>query len=139
LSKGGEFAQGLEKGRAAALVLHEKLKSDDRLVAGFVPELDIVVFVPRGDSAREISAMSRAIFTAAAKRGLHLAVAELPVTFFDGLASRAGRDRQTVSCLRSVLMKPEHLDWIDRIWDIFQGAADECFSATPTGSRKSAS
>jgi tyrosine decarboxylase / aspartate 1-decarboxylase len=140
LSKGGEFAQGLEKGRAAALTLHEKLKSDDRFVAGFLPELDIVVFAPQGDSAAEMSARSRAIFAAAAKRGLHLAIAELPVTFFDRLASKAaGGDRQTTSCLRSVLMKPEHLDWIDRIWDIFQAAAGECFSAIPIGIRKSAS
>jgi tyrosine decarboxylase/aspartate 1-decarboxylase len=28
----------------------------------------------------------------------------------------------TVTCLRSVLMKPEHLDWVDRIWEIFLAA-----------------
>jgi len=27
-------------------------------------------------------------------------------------------DSATVTCLRSVLMKPEHADWVDRIWDL---------------------
>jgi hypothetical protein len=27
-------------------------------------------------------------------------------------------DRPTITSLRSVLMKPEHADWIDRIWDL---------------------
>ena len=28
------------------------------------------------------------------------------------------RDRKTLTCLRSVLMKPEHRDWIGRIWEL---------------------
>jgi hypothetical protein len=27
--------------------------------------------------------------------------------------------------LRSVLMKPEHLEWIDRIWEILAATADD--------------
>jgi hypothetical protein len=27
-----------------------------------------------------------------------------------------------VTCLRSVLMKPEHAVWLDRIWDAFSAA-----------------
>jgi tyrosine decarboxylase/aspartate 1-decarboxylase len=86
--------------------------------------LDIVVFAPRAGSVSEMSAKSRAIFAAAAERGLHLAVADLPVNFFDSLAPSVRRDRETLTCLRSVLMKPEHLDWIDRIWQILASAAD---------------
>ncbi len=122
LVKHGEFAQRLERGRSAALALYEKAKNDDRFVTAFTPELDIVVFAPQGASISEISAKSRAIFTAAAARGLHLAVADLPVSFFSSLSPRVRRDRETITCLRSVLMKPEHLDWIDRIWDILASA-----------------
>src|SRR6266481_1511585 len=122
LVKRGEFAQRLERGRSAALALYEKAKNDDRFVTAFTPELDIVVFAPQGASISEISAKSRAIFTAAAARGLHLAVADLPVSFFSSLSPRVRRDRETITCLRSVLMKPEHLDWIDRIWDILASA-----------------
>jgi len=32
------------------------------------------------------------------------------------------RDRDTIICLRSVLMKPEHRAWVDRIWSILDAA-----------------
>ena len=35
------------------------------------------------------------------------------------------RDRETITCLRSVLMKPEHFDWVERIWGLLSSAADE--------------
>jgi glutamate/tyrosine decarboxylase-like PLP-dependent enzyme len=123
LVKGAEFAQGLECGRSAALALYEKVREGERFVPAFVPELDIVVFAPWGASISEISAKSRAVFDAAAKRGLHLAVAELPVHFLSGLRGEVRGDRETVTALRSVMMKPEHLDWIERIWAILEDAA----------------
>jgi len=124
LIKGGEFAHCLERSRSAALALYQKVKSDERFLIALAPELDIVVFAPKGPSLTEISAKSRAIFAAAAQRGLHLAVAELPVAFFGSLGPAVRRDRETVTCLRSVLMKPEHLDWIDRIWELLGSAAE---------------
>jgi len=129
LVKRGEFAQRLQRSRSAALALYEKVKDDSRFVPAFAPQLDIVVFAPRANSVSEMSAKSRAIFAAAAERGLHLALADLPVTFFNSLELGVRRDRETLTCLRSVLMKPEHLDWIDRIWQILVAAADA--SQTP--------
>ncbi len=117
LKKGGEFAEGLERGRKAALALFGKLREDSRFVMAFAPELDIVVFAPRAASASESSGLTRRIFEAAAKRDLHLAVAELPVHFWAENLGAIKRDRETIICLRSVLMKPEHLDWVDRIWE----------------------
>src|SRR5213079_1057523 len=55
LKKGGEFARGLESGRNAALALFEKLKADSRFVTALAPELDILVFAPRGNNASETS------------------------------------------------------------------------------------
>jgi tyrosine decarboxylase/aspartate 1-decarboxylase len=124
LVKHGEFAQRLERSRSAALALHDKVKTDSRFVAAFPPELDIVVFSPSAATVSDMSAKSRAIFAAAAKHGLHLAVAELPVSFFSSLSASVQRDRETITCLRSVLMKPEHLDWVDRIWEILSTATD---------------
>jgi glutamate/tyrosine decarboxylase-like PLP-dependent enzyme len=124
LAKHGEFAQRLERSRSAALALYEKARTDDRFVTAFAPELDIVIFAPQGASITEISAKSRSIFTAAADRGLHLAVADLPINLFSSLSRSVRRDRETITCLRSVLMKPEHLDWIDRIWELLVSAAD---------------
>ena len=125
LKKGGEFAHGLEAGRRAALALFEKLEADARFVTAFTPELDIVVFAPNAASVSESSVLSRRIFDAAAKRDLHLAVAESPVRFWEANLVAMRRDRETITCLRSVLMKPEHFDWVGRIWDLLSASADE--------------
>src|SRR5438270_367578 len=129
LKKNGEFARGLERGRKAALALFEKLSMDSRFVTAFPPELDILVFAPRAASVSEASFLSRKIFEAAAKRDLHLAVAELPALFWQGGLGATKRDRETITCLRSVLMKPEHLDWVERIWDLLSVSADEVLGA----------
>jgi len=125
LKKGGEFARGLERGREAALALFEKVRADERFVPAFAPELDIVVFVPKAASVSEASVLSRKVFEAAARLNLHLAIAELPVRFWEGSLGMMKRDRETMTCLRSVLMKPEHLDWVDRIWNLLSSAAEE--------------
>ena len=124
LVKGGEFAAMLGRSRAAALALHARLEKDARYLTAFAPELDIVVWAPRATSASEASEISRLVFAEAAKRGLHLALADLPAAFFDLAAAGMRRDRDTITCLRSVLMKPEHADWVERIWDILQAATD---------------
>lgn len=128
LSKGGEFARGLERGRNATLKLFEKVSADSRFIAAFEPELDIVVFAPRGASVTESSVLTREIFEAAAGRNLHLAVAELPIQFWEGNLGAMKRDRDTIACLRSVLMKPEHADWVERIWELLSASANEVFS-----------
>jgi glutamate/tyrosine decarboxylase-like PLP-dependent enzyme len=125
LTKGGEFARGLERGRKAALALFEKLRADSRFAAAFVPELDIVVYAPCADSVSEASALSRKVFEAAAKRNLHLALAELPVYFWAEDLGGMKRDSETLTCLRSVLMKPEHLDWVERIWGLLSESTTE--------------
>jgi len=121
LIRNGEFATGLQRGREAALQFFRTIESSRKFAAAFEPELDILVFVPHGDSIEEISAKSRNIFAATARKGLHLAVAELPVKFWPGLAAAGGRT--TVTCLRSVLMKPEHLEWVDPIVGILEQAS----------------
>src|SRR5438105_1440946 len=131
LKRGGEFARGLESGRNAALALFEKLKADSRFVTAFAPELDIVVFAPRGNNASETSAMSRRVFQAAARHDLHLAVAELPIHFWGKDLGDVKGDRDTVTCLRTVLMKPEHLEWADRIWELLSDATSEVLSGKP--------
>jgi hypothetical protein len=71
------------------------------------------------------SEAARSIFDRAAAADLHLALAELPVDFFDISGSGIDRDRETVTCLRSVLMKPEHIDWVGTIWERLDRATTE--------------
>ena len=105
------------------------MAQDNRFVTAFAPELDIVVFLPRAGSASEGSALSRKIFDLAARKNLHLAVAELPVAFFEPNLGGMKKDRATVTCLRSVLMKPEHREWLARIWAILDEATQECLAS----------
>ncbi len=122
LGKGGEFGQGLSDARAAALDLYDKVRTDGRFLTTFSPELDIVVWTPRAARVSEASEIARLIFAEAARRHLHLALADLPVAFFDFPSATMECDCDTVTCLRSVLMKPEHREWIERIWSILEEA-----------------
>ncbi|HEY2118875.1 MAG TPA: aminotransferase class I/II-fold pyridoxal phosphate-dependent enzyme [Candidatus Acidoferrum sp.] len=130
LVRDGDFAKGLELGRKAALDFHLRLSADSRFVTAFVPELDIVIFAPRSDSVTQSSIISRRIFDAAAAKNLHLAVAELPIAFFETHLRAMKRDRATITCLRSVLMKPEHLEWMPRIWSILQDATNQVLQSS---------
>jgi tyrosine decarboxylase/aspartate 1-decarboxylase len=120
LVKGGAFAAGLDAGRQAALGLYERLRADRRFVTAAPPELDIVIWAPRSTGGTEGAA--RRIFDEAAHRGLHLAVAEMPARLF-AKGDGPGAESERVTCLRSVLMKPEHLPWLDRIWSLLDEAA----------------
>jgi hypothetical protein len=70
---------------------------------------------------RESSNLARRIFEEAARRDLHLALADLPASFVVSDAPADSADR--VTCLRSVLMKPEHLEWVPRIREILDESA----------------
>lgn len=117
LIPGGEFATDLSKARKAALIFCDKLKEDERFIVPFPPELDIVVWMPKARSASAASQLSRDIFNEAAKKNLHMALANLPKNLFVNVGQKMEWDQDKVTCLRSCLMKAEHLDWIDQIWN----------------------
>jgi hypothetical protein len=120
LVREGEFAKDLADGRAAALELYERLRGDRRFVTGAAPELDILVWAPRAARVSDASNLSRRIFDEGSRRHLHLALVSLPLHLID--LQQMDRDRDTIICLRSVLMKPEHREWVDRIWTILDAA-----------------
>ena len=121
LKPGGEFAVGLAKGRAAALELDGRLRADERFAAlsGGGPELDIVVWKVEAETAEQSSERGQSIFSACAAHNLHLALVQLPQFWFGSATS----NEEMVTCLRSVLMKPEHEEWLDRIWEELSRAA----------------
>ena len=59
----------------------------------------------------------------AAKKELHPAMVELPVDFVCSCLPELDTNAETVTCLRSVLMKPEHRDWLNRIVSILEECA----------------
>jgi len=121
---GGAFARGLESGREAALELHRRLAASPYFVApSFVPELDIVFWAAKTLNIEDSSAMAQRIFDEAAGQDLHLALAHLPARFFPAGTWPQAQETAAVTCLRSVLMKPEHLPWIDEIWQRIEASA----------------
>ena len=124
LTVGGEFARGLESSREAAMRLYRRIGADDRFLCPFPPELDIVVWAIRGGTVAAASRQAEEIFAAAAEKNLHLALARLPCSLFPP-GSWTDEPECSVQCLRSVLMKPEHLAWFDAIASRLEEAADE--------------
>jgi glutamate/tyrosine decarboxylase-like PLP-dependent enzyme len=126
LVPGGDFAQGLAKGRRAAVELDRRLRADRRFapLAAGKPELDIVAWALHAADLRTISEQAQKVFNACARRGLHLALVQLPKKWF-GAAGGAKNEAGTVTCLRSVLMKPEHEAWMDEIWERLSAACGE--------------
>jgi tyrosine decarboxylase / aspartate 1-decarboxylase len=120
---GGQFARDLEHCREAALALAARLSADPRFVVPIQPELDIVVWALAADTASGASAMARTIFKNAASQGLHLALADLPRALLVPGQDASYWDQEHVTCLRSCLMKPQHLNWLEQIWTILDGAA----------------
>jgi glutamate/tyrosine decarboxylase-like PLP-dependent enzyme len=117
LERGGEFAQILNKCHQAALKLYEKIETDDRFVSVMEPEMDIVVWAPVGSSLSQISKHSSEIFHHAAQQNIHLALINYPARLLPAHWDQVMKDQDHVTCLRSCLMKPEHLDMVDDIWE----------------------
>ena len=126
LVPGGAFAQGLAKGRRAAVELDRRVRGDARFegLAAGGPELDIAVWALRAATPQEASGRAQKAFDACALRGLHLALVQLPGTWF-GPHGRMDKGSGAVTCLRSVLMKPGHEAWIGEIWDRLSAACGE--------------
>jgi glutamate/tyrosine decarboxylase-like PLP-dependent enzyme len=125
LVPGGEFARGLAKGRNAALELDRRLRQDSRFqpLAAGAPELDIVVWKVNSETPEGASALAQKVFAACAAHDLHLALVQLPQSWFEPARHEAKVvETGMITCLRSVLMKPEHEAWLDRIWERLSAA-----------------
>jgi glutamate/tyrosine decarboxylase-like PLP-dependent enzyme len=133
LVRDGEFARGLALGRKAAVELDRRLRADGRFLAlkDGGPELDIVVWALALRSADPLAASEGAkkAFAACATRDLHLALVQLPQSWMGmGTGMRSGADGEKekhVTCLRSVLMKPEHAEWLPAIWERLSASCNE--------------
>ena len=44
--------------------------------------------------------------------------------FFDLAGAGMAQDRDRITCLRSVLMKPDHREWIGRLWEILDRSTE---------------
>jgi len=140
----GEFARNLELSREAALMLHQRLAAHSSfIVPTFAPELDIVFWAATAPTLDESSHLAQAIFDEAARQDLHLALARLPTKLFPphswhplSQIEPLQEDSESVLCLRSVLMKPEHFFWSDRIWQRLVTVTSQVTVNTSSGPKK---
>ncbi len=126
---GGEFAHGLEASHRAAQALHQHVTDGQQYIAGPKPELDIVVWTLAASGRAAASRRAQAVFDAAAKRQLHLALLRVPDRLATDWWSELAHDADTVIALRSCLMKPEHEEWLARILALLDTATHESLSA----------
>jgi glutamate/tyrosine decarboxylase-like PLP-dependent enzyme len=124
MKRGGEFAKDLEKCREAAMNLYIRMRDDTRFFTFLEPELDIVVWAPKASRISEMSQLSTRLFEDAASRNLHLALFTYPTRLIKNIPRSIEIDQETLTCLRSCMMKPEHLDWVHSIWQILCTLAD---------------
>lgn len=118
LEKGGVFSKRINSSHQAAKQLFQKVKTDKRFIALQEPEIDIMIWALKNKSVSAISKSSKEIFEKAAAKNLHLALINYPVRLLPMHWRSIIKDEEFVTCLRSCLMKPEHADWIDEIWNI---------------------
>ena len=116
---------GLDQSLLAAREFHAQLRKSDKFQPLVQPELDIVVFAVKAADAAAAGERAKRVFDLAAERNLHLALIELPTEFVRSYMPELEANADTVTCLRSVLMKPEHRDWLDRITAILEDVVQE--------------
>ena len=120
MDHGGEFSEMLDRSLLAARAMQQKLANSKNFRPLLAPQLDIVVYAVESPDAKTASDRARTIFNKAAKKNLHLALIELPMSLVNHHWPELEANQETVSCLRSCLMKPEHLDWVDDICDVLE-------------------
>lgn len=123
LDKGGQLSTWLDQGLLAARSFWERLDASENYQPLMSPELDIVCYAVTADKASNSSVKARRVFELAAQKELHLAMIELPVDLVRTYVPGLEPDVDSVTCLRSVLMKPEHKDWLPQIMAILEECA----------------
>jgi glutamate/tyrosine decarboxylase-like PLP-dependent enzyme len=123
LQRGGEFAAMLDQCLLAAREFWQRLSDSENYQPLMHPELDIVVYAVNCDDSEAASEAARRVFEVAADKGLHLALMDVPTSLAAQYLPGMNMNGETIRCLRSVLMKPEHRDWLDEITGILEAAA----------------
>jgi glutamate/tyrosine decarboxylase-like PLP-dependent enzyme len=118
--KGGEFSRDLDRCLAAARDFRSRLDASAAFHPLMQPELDIVVYAVDAPDTATASARAKQLFKLAAENNLHLALIELPAERLNVYAPNIRANTETVTCLRSVLMKPEHEAWLEPIMEILE-------------------
>ena len=118
LEKGGALSKRMNSSHRAAIKLYNKINEDKRFITLMQPETDIVIWTLNKKSISLINKSSKKLFEKAASKNLHLALFNYPVRLLPKHWEGIVKDEEYITCLRSCLMKAEHEEWVDEIWNI---------------------
>ncbi|MEM9340349.1 MAG: aminotransferase class I/II-fold pyridoxal phosphate-dependent enzyme [Bacteroidota bacterium] len=113
--KHGDFSKDLSKSRDAALDLHARLQSHSGFYPIMEPETDIVIWAVKGERTDQMNDLAQAFFEIAESNQLYLSLYNYPTSKLPKAAFEVNTEHLT--CLRSCLMKPEHSEWMQEIWN----------------------
>lgn len=116
----------------AARRFYESLNSSDQFECLHKPDLDIVGYFPIPDRKKlsEVTKLSKKLFSAgiaaAPKEGFHLSLFKMNANKFSTQFPDYASDSDSVTILRSVLMKPEHELFITKLINRLHSVLDSC-------------
>ncbi|MFZ1729533.1 MAG: aminotransferase class V-fold PLP-dependent enzyme [Bacteroidota bacterium] len=121
----------LRRCRLAALNFADLLRTSSQLSLLLEPELDIVVFFPDAEerSASAISRRSDALFERAMndrENPVYLSKLRVKTSMLRARYPDVRDDAEWTTVLRSVLMKPEHADWVEQIHATIEEYLENC-------------
>lgn len=118
LHKNGLIGQGLLACVKAARIFSEGIRESKEFEVLSEPETDIVCYFPKFDSISEISKASKAIFNDGMEskdNRLYLSLFKVNSNQFGISFPEIIIDEPVITILRSVFMKPSHVDFIDEM------------------------
>ncbi|MFN8671031.1 MAG: aminotransferase class I/II-fold pyridoxal phosphate-dependent enzyme [Candidatus Sericytochromatia bacterium] len=127
LEKNNGFGNILRKTREAALKFSELVKKSDKYDLVLEPELDIVCYYPKVQSNKvsDISSLTEKIFDELElKKELYLAKFKVKNNLLE--KHNLIWDQEFITVFRSCFMKPEHLDYINIIFEKLEKGLIEC-------------
>jgi glutamate/tyrosine decarboxylase-like PLP-dependent enzyme len=121
LEENSGFGPILAKCRQASLDGYSLIVNSEKLKPYKKPELDILTYFPVTESTNyvsQISALSKEVFdTGMRDKSFYLSLFKVPASDFIRLHPQFSADEETVTILRSVLMRPEQADFIPELID----------------------
>jgi glutamate/tyrosine decarboxylase-like PLP-dependent enzyme len=122
----------LKKTIDAAGSMAEAIRASDSYELYIEPESNIVIYFPKAASTSSISAMSEKIMSlgmSSKESMLYLAALKIKSGQFSSNHPDIKIDTDSVTVLRSCLMKPEHASWIPAIMESLERLHTECSSS----------
>jgi len=117
------FHKILELTRRSAIKFFNLLSNSEYFSPVLYPELDIVNYFPKAKTTSEINRKSEKLFDELMKNKdfpIYVSKYRLQKEFFSRLFPDIKSDTKEVIILRSVLMKPEHYFYIDKIFEVME-------------------